>query len=180
MQPQQLPQRALVAVVQAEAGDHLGDRKAGAVAARLQADEPVADPGKRGEHHPVVELDVADPERVCQRGLHRPHCGYFFFGFFLQLFFAAAVALPPFFFFFFLHFFFVGAGVGVGVGVGVGLAAGSGVTSGLTSRDQPPGMEPVSALEVQDVEVPGADRGQAVERRREGGGPPSGARFAYA
>ena len=45
--PQQLAQGALVAVVQAEARDHLGDREAGAVAARLQADEPVADPGQR-------------------------------------------------------------------------------------------------------------------------------------
>ena len=63
MQPQQLAQRALVAVVQAEARDHLRDREAGAVAARLQADEPVADPRQRREQHAVGDLDVADAER---------------------------------------------------------------------------------------------------------------------
>ena len=62
MEPQQLAQRALVAVVDAEARDHLRDREAGAVAARLEADEPVADPGERREQHAVGDLDVADPE----------------------------------------------------------------------------------------------------------------------
>ena len=45
----------------------------GAVAARLQAHEPVADPGQRREQDAVRDLDVGDPERACQRRLrHSP------------------------------------------------------------------------------------------------------------
>ena len=61
MDPQQLVQRPLVAVVDRVAGDHLRDREPGTVAARLQAYEPVADPGERRQQHPVGDLDVADP-----------------------------------------------------------------------------------------------------------------------
>ena len=61
---QQLAQRALVAVVEREARDHLRDREPGAVALGLQAHEPVADPGQRREQHPVGELDAADREGV--------------------------------------------------------------------------------------------------------------------
>ena len=56
--------RALVAVVDGVAGDHLGDRQPGAVAAGLQADEPVADPGQRRQQDAVGDLDVADRERA--------------------------------------------------------------------------------------------------------------------
>jgi hypothetical protein len=33
------------------------------VATRLEAHEPVADPGQRGEQDPIRDLDVADAER---------------------------------------------------------------------------------------------------------------------
>ena len=67
MDPEQLLQRALVAVVDRVAGDHLGEAEPGAVALRLQAHEPVPDPGQRREQHPVGDLDVADRERVGER-----------------------------------------------------------------------------------------------------------------
>ena len=63
MDAQHLLDRAPVAVGDREARDHLGDRQPGAVAVRLQADEPVADPGQRREQDAVGELDVGDPER---------------------------------------------------------------------------------------------------------------------
>ena len=71
VQAEQFPQRALVAVGQAEARDHLGDREPGAVSARLEPDEPVADPRHGGEQDSVGDLDVADAERGCQGWLHR-------------------------------------------------------------------------------------------------------------
>ncbi len=64
--PHQLPQGALVAVVQAEAGDHLRHGQPGPVAFRLQAHEPVADPRQRSQQDAVGDLDVADPERISQ------------------------------------------------------------------------------------------------------------------
>ena len=51
-------ERAPVAVGDREARDHLRDRQPGAVALRLQAHEPVADPGERREQDAVGELDV--------------------------------------------------------------------------------------------------------------------------
>ena len=69
--PHQLAQRALVAMVQAEAGDHLRDGEARTVAFRLQAHEPVADPGERREQDAIGEFDVGDPEGISQRGLSR-------------------------------------------------------------------------------------------------------------
>jgi hypothetical protein len=42
------------------------------VAAGLEADEPVPDPGQGREQDPVGDLDVADLERRCEGGLrHR-------------------------------------------------------------------------------------------------------------
>ena len=64
--PHQLAQGALVAVVQAEAGDHLRDRQPGPVAFRLQAHEPVADPGQRRQQDPVGDPHSADLEGVGQ------------------------------------------------------------------------------------------------------------------
>ena len=69
MNDQELLERAAVAVMKREARDHLRDREPGAVAARLKAHEPVADPGQRGEKDAVGDLDVRDPERSCQRRL---------------------------------------------------------------------------------------------------------------
>ena len=57
---QHLLDRAPVAVRDREARDHLRDRQPGAVALRLQAHEPVADPGERREQDPVRDLDVRD------------------------------------------------------------------------------------------------------------------------
>jgi hypothetical protein len=70
VETKELGQGALVAVVEAEARDHLGDRQAGAVAARLQTDEPVADTGQRGEQDAVGDLDVADAKWSCEGWLH--------------------------------------------------------------------------------------------------------------
>jgi hypothetical protein len=67
----QLAQGALVAMVQTEAGDHLRDGEARAVPARLEADEPVADPGQRRQQHPVGDPHPTDLERLGQRWL--PH-----------------------------------------------------------------------------------------------------------
>ena len=71
MDPQQLAAGALVAVVHGEARDHLGHHQAGAVALGLQAHEPVADPGQRGEHDPVGDRDPAERPRVGQHAGHR-------------------------------------------------------------------------------------------------------------
>ena len=54
MDPQHLLERAPVAVCEREARDHLRDRQARAVAVRLQAHEPVADPGQRREQDAVA------------------------------------------------------------------------------------------------------------------------------
>ena len=62
--PQQLPQGALVAIVQAEARDHLREGETGAVAARLESYEPVADSGQRRQQDPVGDLDAPDRERL--------------------------------------------------------------------------------------------------------------------
>ncbi len=62
----QLAHGSLVAVVQAEAGDHLRDGEAGSVPLGLQADEPVADPGQRRQQDAVGDFDVADPEGISQ------------------------------------------------------------------------------------------------------------------
>ena len=75
MDAQELAHGALVAVGQAEARHHLGHHEAGAVAPRLQPDEPVADAGQRREHEPVarsfgrrgVQLSVS--ERIALRPL---------------------------------------------------------------------------------------------------------------
>ena len=64
--PQQLAAGALVAVVHGEARDHLGDDQAGAVALGLQAHEPVADPGQRGQHDAVGDRDPAERPGVGQ------------------------------------------------------------------------------------------------------------------
>ncbi len=71
MDPQQLAQRALVAVVDGEARDHLRDGQAGAVALGLQAHEPVADPGQRRQHDPVGDRDAAEASscRCSERGM---------------------------------------------------------------------------------------------------------------
>ena len=73
---QQLAQRARVVVVDREARDHLRDHETRAVAARLQAHEPVADPGERRKHDAVGQLDPADRKALCQRS-HPPRvvCG---------------------------------------------------------------------------------------------------------
>jgi hypothetical protein len=65
----QLAQGALVAVVQTEAGDHLGDGQPRAVALCLQAHEPVADPGQRRQKDAIGDLDSADPKGISQRRL---------------------------------------------------------------------------------------------------------------
>ena len=66
--PQQLAERAGVAVVDCVARDHLGDGEAGAVAARLEAYEPVADASQRCEDHPVWQLEISETPAVGQRG----------------------------------------------------------------------------------------------------------------
>ena len=66
MDPHQLAQGALVAVVEAEAGDHLRDGEARPVAFRLQAHEPVADPGQRREQDAVGDPHAADLEGLGQ------------------------------------------------------------------------------------------------------------------
>jgi hypothetical protein len=71
MHDQHLAQGALVAVMEREARHHLREGHPGAVAARLQAHEPVPDPRQRREQDAVWDLNVADPERVCERGPHR-------------------------------------------------------------------------------------------------------------
>jgi hypothetical protein len=65
--PHQLAQGALVAVVEGEAGDHLRDRQPGPVPFRLQADEPVADPRQGRQQDPVGQPHTADLERVGER-----------------------------------------------------------------------------------------------------------------
>ena len=57
MDAQELPDRALVAVGQAEARHHLGHHEPGPEALGLEADEPVADPGQGRQHDPVGEAD---------------------------------------------------------------------------------------------------------------------------
>ena len=54
--------RLLVAVMDREARHHLGDGEARAVAFRLQADEPVADPRQWREDDAVRDPDTADVE----------------------------------------------------------------------------------------------------------------------
>ena len=56
-------------MVDREARDHLADREPRTVALGLQAHEPLADPGKRGEYDAVRDADGADPERLGERGL---------------------------------------------------------------------------------------------------------------
>ena len=71
--------RALVAVLDAEARDHLGDRQPGAMALCLQAHEPVADPGERREHErgsassipPRVQGSVERARRTATTGYSR-------------------------------------------------------------------------------------------------------------
>jgi len=67
----QLADRALVAVVEPEARDHLRNREPGTLAASLEAHEPVADPGQGSQQHAIGDRDVADPERGCQRWLNQ-------------------------------------------------------------------------------------------------------------
>ena len=62
--PQQLAAGPLVAVVHREARDHLRHDQPGAVALGLQAHEPVADPGQRGEHDAVRDRDPAERPAV--------------------------------------------------------------------------------------------------------------------
>ena len=68
---QQLPARALVAVVDRERGDHLRHREAGAVAFGLQADEPVADSGERRQRHAIGDRDAAEGPTVGECASHR-------------------------------------------------------------------------------------------------------------
>ena len=58
--PQQLVHRLLVAMVDREARHHLADRQPRAMAASLQAHEPVPDPRQRGEQDAVGDLDGPD------------------------------------------------------------------------------------------------------------------------
>ena len=67
--PHQLAQGALVAVVQPEAGDHLRDGESRPMPLRLQADEPVADPGQRRQQDAVGDAEAADLEGVGEGGL---------------------------------------------------------------------------------------------------------------
>ncbi len=57
---QELADGALVAVLETEARHHLGHHEPGAVALGLQAHEPVADAGQRGEHQAVRQLVTAE------------------------------------------------------------------------------------------------------------------------
>ena len=68
--PQQLADGALVAVVDREARDHLRDHQPGPVALGLQAHEPVADPGQGREHHAIRDPHAAQGPTVCQRSSH--------------------------------------------------------------------------------------------------------------
>ncbi len=53
MEPQELLVGASIAVLEPEARDHLRDRQPGSVTTRLEPNEPVADPGQRGQDEPV-------------------------------------------------------------------------------------------------------------------------------
>jgi hypothetical protein len=64
---QELAERAAVAVADPEARDHLGDDEAGAVAAGLEAHEPVADPGEGREDEAVRDRQPAEVPAVVQR-----------------------------------------------------------------------------------------------------------------
>jgi hypothetical protein len=68
---EELAEGALVAVGEAEAGDHLGDDEPGAVAARLEADEPVADAGQRGEDDAILDGSAAEGPGVGEGAVHR-------------------------------------------------------------------------------------------------------------
>ena len=65
---QELLDRALVAVGEAEAGDHLGGDQAGPEAPRLKPHEPVADAGERSQHEPVLERRGRRASRVGECG----------------------------------------------------------------------------------------------------------------
>ena len=62
VEPEQVPQSALVAVVQSEARDHLGDGEACTVPTGLQAHEPVSDAGQGRQQDAIRDLDVANAE----------------------------------------------------------------------------------------------------------------------
>ena len=66
---QELAQRALVAVLQPEARDHLAERQPGAVPLGLEPHEPVADAGQRREHHAVGDPVAAQGPGLVQ-GAH--------------------------------------------------------------------------------------------------------------
>ena len=72
MEAKQLPQGALVSVVETEARDHLGDGHASPVPPRLQPHEPVPDPRQGCEQDAVGDLNAADAEGRSERGLHGP------------------------------------------------------------------------------------------------------------
>src|SRR3954451_2522789 len=57
---QEFAQRALVAVLDPEARDHLGHGKASTLAARLHSDEPVADARQRRQDRTVREADASE------------------------------------------------------------------------------------------------------------------------
>ena len=59
-----LAARALVAVVDREARNHLREREPGAVALGLETHEPVADAGERREQHAVGDADAAEGPAV--------------------------------------------------------------------------------------------------------------------
>jgi hypothetical protein len=65
--PQQLATGALIPVVDREARHHLGDGQSRSVALRLQAHEPVPDPGERREHDAVGDLHAAQLPGIGQR-----------------------------------------------------------------------------------------------------------------
>jgi hypothetical protein len=62
----QLPDGALVAVMNPEARDHLRDGQPGPVATRLEPNEPIADSGQGRQQDAVGDRYVTDPEAACQ------------------------------------------------------------------------------------------------------------------
>jgi hypothetical protein len=71
MDAQELLDGALVAIGEAEAGDHLRGDEGGPEATRLKAHEPVADAGQRSEDEPVLERPSAKGPGVGERGHSR-------------------------------------------------------------------------------------------------------------
>jgi len=69
--PQQLAAGTLIAVVDREARDHLGDHETSAEPLGLQAHEPVADPGQRRQHDPVGDRNAPEAPGFVERPGHR-------------------------------------------------------------------------------------------------------------